>query len=171
MKKNIPKIREREKNEKIYSHNSGKGIRGFHSWEWTGTGVPAHPCGVDMLLSLANRIGIVVVVMFRSNFIIFCNFQQYRLRLRPLWKRNRARQRLISTPLTWSISTCCKILKKNIQKIVNHFWHFQLTLPGALPNLVAIDAALLRPRRLWPHASWLPGGWETLYRQLGFWLS
>ena len=20
------------------------GIRGFHSWEWTGTGIPAHPC-------------------------------------------------------------------------------------------------------------------------------
>ena len=56
--------------------------------------------GVDMLLSLANRIGMVVVVMFRSNLIIFCNFQQYRLRLRLLWIRNRARQRLISTPLT-----------------------------------------------------------------------
>ena len=44
-KKNIPKIREREENEKIHSHNSGKGIRGFHSWEWTGTGIPAHPWG------------------------------------------------------------------------------------------------------------------------------
>ena len=29
---------------KIHSHNSGMGIRGFHSWEWTGTGIPAHPC-------------------------------------------------------------------------------------------------------------------------------
>ena len=43
MKKNIPEIREREGNEKIHSHNLGKGIRGFHSWEWTGTGIPAHP--------------------------------------------------------------------------------------------------------------------------------
>ena len=43
MKKNIPEIHEREGNEKIHSHNSGKGIRGFHSWEWTGTGIPAHP--------------------------------------------------------------------------------------------------------------------------------
>ena len=43
-KKNIPKIQERKGNEKIHSHNSGKGIRGFHSWEWTGTGIPAHPC-------------------------------------------------------------------------------------------------------------------------------
>ena len=43
-KKSIPEIREREGNEKIHSHNSGKGIRGFHSWEWTGTGIPAHPC-------------------------------------------------------------------------------------------------------------------------------
>ena len=42
-KKSIPEIREREGNEKIHSHNSGKGIRGFHSWEWTGTGIPAHP--------------------------------------------------------------------------------------------------------------------------------
>ena len=56
--------------------------------------------GVDMLLSLTNRIGTVVVVMFRSNLIIFCNFQQYRLRLRLLWIRNRAQRRLISTPLT-----------------------------------------------------------------------
>ena len=44
MKKSIPEIREQEGNEKIHSHNSGTGIRGFHSWEWTGTGIPAHPC-------------------------------------------------------------------------------------------------------------------------------
>ena len=44
MKKNTPKIREREENEKIHSHNLGKGFRGFHSWEWTETGIPAHPC-------------------------------------------------------------------------------------------------------------------------------
>ena len=44
VEKTIPKIREQEGNEKIHSHNSGKGIRGFHSWEWTGTGIPAHPC-------------------------------------------------------------------------------------------------------------------------------
>ena len=37
IKKTIPKIWEREGNEKIPSHNLGKGIRGFHSWEWTGT--------------------------------------------------------------------------------------------------------------------------------------
>ena len=58
MKKSIPTIREWEGNEKNsfphfgngkgmkknHSHNLGKGIRGFHSWEWTGTGIPAHPC-------------------------------------------------------------------------------------------------------------------------------
>ena len=32
--------------KKKHSQNSGKGIRGFHSWEWTGTGIPAHPCSV-----------------------------------------------------------------------------------------------------------------------------
>ena len=42
MEKNIPEIREWEGNEKIHSHNSGMGIRGFHSWEWTGTGISAH---------------------------------------------------------------------------------------------------------------------------------
>jgi len=42
-KKSIPKIREREGNEKIHSQSSGKGIRGLHSWEWPGTGIPAHP--------------------------------------------------------------------------------------------------------------------------------
>ena len=46
MKKTIPSIREWEGNEKIYSHNSGTGIRGLHSWEWTGTGIPAHPCNL-----------------------------------------------------------------------------------------------------------------------------
>ena len=57
MKKNIPKIRagkgikksisevwEPEGNEKIHSHNLGMEIRGFHSQEWTWTGIPAHPC-------------------------------------------------------------------------------------------------------------------------------
>ena len=43
-KKSIPEILEREWREKIHSHNLGTGIRAFHSWEWTGTGVPAHPC-------------------------------------------------------------------------------------------------------------------------------
>ena len=43
MKKSIPTIREREGNEKIHSHNSGTGIRGFHSWERAGTRI-AHPC-------------------------------------------------------------------------------------------------------------------------------
>ena len=43
MKKTIHEIREREGNEKIHSHNLGMGIRGFHSWEWTGTEIPAHP--------------------------------------------------------------------------------------------------------------------------------
>ena len=48
MKKNIPKIREWEGNEKIYcqisetgkihSHNLGMGIRGYHSQEFPGTG-------------------------------------------------------------------------------------------------------------------------------------
>merc|ERR1712240_774556 len=40
----IPEIREREGNEKIHSQSSGKGIRGLHSWECTGRGIPAHPC-------------------------------------------------------------------------------------------------------------------------------
>ena len=44
MKKSISEVREPEGNEKINSHNSGMGIRGFHSWDWTGTGIPAHPC-------------------------------------------------------------------------------------------------------------------------------
>ena len=44
MKKTIPEIREWEGNEKIHSHNLGMGIRAFHSWEWTGAGIPAHPC-------------------------------------------------------------------------------------------------------------------------------
>ena len=44
MKKDIPEIREREGNEKIHSQSSGTGIRGLHSWEWPGTGIPAHPC-------------------------------------------------------------------------------------------------------------------------------
>ena len=29
--------------KKIHSHNQGTAIRGFHSQEWTGTGIPAHP--------------------------------------------------------------------------------------------------------------------------------
>ena len=44
MKKSIPKIREREGNEKNPFPKFGKGIRGLHSWEWPGTGIPAHPC-------------------------------------------------------------------------------------------------------------------------------
>ena len=28
---------------KIHSQSLGKGIRGLHSWEWPGTGIPAHP--------------------------------------------------------------------------------------------------------------------------------
>ena len=38
MKKGIPEIREREGNEKKLSQNSGTGIRGYYSREWTGTG-------------------------------------------------------------------------------------------------------------------------------------
>ena len=38
MKKSLPKIWEREGNEKIHSHNSGMGIRGYHSQEFPGTG-------------------------------------------------------------------------------------------------------------------------------------
>ena len=62
MKKNILKIREREGNEKIHTHNLESGIRGFYSWEWTGTGIPAHPwlsqedykcCNFDSLVFLA----------------------------------------------------------------------------------------------------------------------
>ena len=43
-KKAIPEIREWEGNEKNPFPKFGKGIRGFHSWEWPGTGIPAHPC-------------------------------------------------------------------------------------------------------------------------------
>ena len=43
-KKNISDIRERKGNEKIHSHILRMGIRGFHSREWTGTGILAHPC-------------------------------------------------------------------------------------------------------------------------------
>ena len=39
MKKGIPEIREREGNEKKRSQNSGTGIRGYYSREWTGTGM------------------------------------------------------------------------------------------------------------------------------------
>ena len=38
MKKSLPKIWEREGNEKIHSHNSGMGIRGYHSQKFPGTG-------------------------------------------------------------------------------------------------------------------------------------
>ena len=54
MKKSIPKIRERKGNEKVHSQNSGKGIRGFHSWERTGTGIPAHPWSFDLLNSMIH---------------------------------------------------------------------------------------------------------------------
>ena len=43
-KKSIPEIREREGNEKNPFPKFGKGIRGLHSWEWPGKGIPAHPC-------------------------------------------------------------------------------------------------------------------------------
>ena len=43
-KKAIPEIREWEGNEKKPFPKFGKGIRGLHSWEWPGTGIPAHPC-------------------------------------------------------------------------------------------------------------------------------
>ena len=43
-KKSIPEIREREGNEKKPFPKFGKGIRGLHSWEWPGKGIPAHPC-------------------------------------------------------------------------------------------------------------------------------
>ena len=42
MEKHIPEIRESEGNGEIHSNNSGPGIRGCHSQEWTGTGIPAH---------------------------------------------------------------------------------------------------------------------------------
>ena len=42
MEKRIPEIQECEGNGKIHSNNLGPGIRGCHSQEWTGTGIPAH---------------------------------------------------------------------------------------------------------------------------------
>ena len=39
-KKNIPRIWEPEGDEKKHSHDSGMGIRGFHSWEWKRAGCP-----------------------------------------------------------------------------------------------------------------------------------
>ena len=44
MKKNIPKLWEREGIGKIHFHDLGTGISGLHSREWTGTGIPACPC-------------------------------------------------------------------------------------------------------------------------------
>ena len=41
--KSNPWIRGQKGNEKIHFHISGTGIGGFHSWEWTGKGIPAHP--------------------------------------------------------------------------------------------------------------------------------
>ena len=64
MKKNIPKIREREGNDKIHSHNSGMGIRGFNSWEWTGTGIRAHPCNnkeEELAAKISKKLAAVVV--------------------------------------------------------------------------------------------------------------
>ena len=46
-KKSIPEIREREGNEKNPFPKFGKGIRGLHSWEWPGSGIPAHPCALS----------------------------------------------------------------------------------------------------------------------------
>ena len=61
-KKSIPEIREREWNEKIHSQSSGKGIRGLHSWEWPGTGIPAHPWPKsDYCLPLKSDDGIIWV--------------------------------------------------------------------------------------------------------------
>ena len=68
MKKNIPKIWEREGNEKIHSHNSGKGIRGFHSWEWTGTGIPAHPWPIVGALRGPTCQGLLGLVSFPFPF-------------------------------------------------------------------------------------------------------
>ena len=59
-KKNILKIQEREGNEKINSHNSGMGIRGFHSREWTGTGIPAHPYS---LFSTESKKRLILLVL------------------------------------------------------------------------------------------------------------
>ena len=78
LKKSIPTIREREGNEKnpfpqfgngkgmkkIHSHNSGMGIRGFNSWEWTGTGIPAHPCNnkeEELAAKISKKLAAVVV--------------------------------------------------------------------------------------------------------------
>ena len=53
-KKSIPKIREREGNEKNPFPKFGKGIRGLHSWEWPGTGIPAHPWDVLLFINYSN---------------------------------------------------------------------------------------------------------------------
>ena len=67
-RKSIPEIREREGNEKIHSQSSGKGIRGLHSWEWPGTGVPAHPCLASFFL-LTIRIRSALSIGINKEFL------------------------------------------------------------------------------------------------------
>ena len=43
-KNNITKLWEREGIRKIHFHGFGTGISGFHSREWTETGIPACSC-------------------------------------------------------------------------------------------------------------------------------
>ena len=67
MKKSIPEIQEGEGNEKIHSHNSGKGIRGFHSWEWMGTGIPLTP---DMGRLLSDLGPIKINAVYFSDLLL-----------------------------------------------------------------------------------------------------
>ena len=70
MKKSLPKIWEREGNEKIHSHNSGMGIRGYHSQEFPGmgTGMKKHNMTIKEKY-LAN--------MWREYVMIICLAQTF----------------------------------------------------------------------------------------------
>ena len=62
IKKTFPKFG----NEKIHSHKSGKGIRGFHSWEWTGAGIPAHPCKESLQYNPRQKPGSTLVLLSKN---------------------------------------------------------------------------------------------------------
>ena len=67
-KKSIPEIREREGNEKNPFPKFGKGIRGLHSWEWPGTGIPAHPWEFPPIFSLLTMVTLIVKSWHYSSF-------------------------------------------------------------------------------------------------------
>ena len=82
MKKDIPEIREREGNEKIHSQSSGTGIRGLHSWEWPGTGIPAHPCHIIALCGYPHvKVSIRKLNQISTTAPIFQQYNYFRQNL------------------------------------------------------------------------------------------